>query len=97
MGVMVVEVVVVTMAMVVVVVVVAVVVVVTAYVVVAAAMVVVVVVVTVVVAADTGSRSRGNREFKIRRLRTSTTVKHATAHDQNHVTVHFSHVVLRLR
>ena len=35
--------------------------------------------------------------FKIRRLRTTTTVKHATAHDQNHVTVHFSHVVLRLR
>ena len=99
MGVMVVEVVVVTMAMVVVVVVVAVVLVVTAYVVVAAAMVVVVVVVTVVVvvAADTGSRCRGNREFKIRRLRTTTTFKHATAHDQNHVTVHFSHVVLRLR
>ena len=37
------------------------------------------------------------REFKIRRLRTTTTVKHATAHDQNHVTVRFSHVVLRLR
>ena len=37
-----------------------------------------------------------NREFKIRRLRT-TTVKHATAHDQNHVTVHFSRVVLQLR
>ena len=93
MGVMVVEVVVVTMAMVVVVVVVAVVVVVTAYVVV----VVVVVTVVVVVAADTGSRCRGNREFKIRGLRTTTTFKHATAHDQNHVTVHFSHVVLRLR
>ena len=29
------------------------------------------------------------REFKIRRLRTTTTVEHATAHDQNHVTVHF--------
>ena len=27
------------------------------------------------------------REFKIRRLRTTTTVKHATAHDQNHVTL----------
>ena len=37
------------------------------------------------------------REFKIRRLRTTTTVKHATAYDQNHVTVHFSCVVLRLR
>ena len=40
---------------------------------------------------------RDNREFKVRRLRTTTTVKHATAHDQNHVTVLFSHVVLRLR
>ena len=37
------------------------------------------------------------REFKIRRLRNTTTVKHATAHDQNDVTVHFSRVVLRLR
>ena len=37
------------------------------------------------------------REFKIRRLRTTTTVKHATAHNQNHVTVHFSRVVLQLR
>ena len=37
------------------------------------------------------------REFKIRRLRTTTTVKHAIAHDQKHVTVHFSRVVLRLR
>ena len=37
------------------------------------------------------------REFKIRRLRITTTDKHATAHDQNHVTVHFSPVVLRLR
>ena len=37
------------------------------------------------------------REFKILRLRTTTTVKHATAHDHNHVTVHFSRVVLRLR
>ena len=37
------------------------------------------------------------REFKIRRLRTTTTVKHATAYDQNHVTVHFFRVVLRLR
>ena len=36
-------------------------------------------------------------EFKIRRLRTTTTVKHATTHDQNHVTVHFSRVVQRLR
>ena len=41
--------------------------------------------------------SRLNREFKIRRLRTTATVKHATAHDQNHVTVNFSHVVRRLR
>ena len=31
------------------------------------------------------------------RLRTTATVKHATAHDQNNVTVHFSRVVLRLR
>ena len=38
-----------------------------------------------------------NREFKIRRLRTTATDKYATAHDQNHVTVHFSRVVLRLR
>ena len=38
-----------------------------------------------------------NREFKIRRLRTTATDKHATAHDQNHVTVHFSRVALRLR
>ena len=30
-----------------------------------------------------------NREFKIPRLRTTTTVKHATAHDQNHVTLFF--------
>ena len=37
------------------------------------------------------------RDFKIRRLRTTTTVKHATAHGQNHVTVHFSRVVQRLR
>ena len=42
-------------------------------------------------------RSIDNTEFKIRRLRTTTMVKHATAHDQNHVTVHFSHIVLRLR
>ena len=34
---------------------------------------------------------------KIEWLQTTTTVKHATAHDQNHVTVHFSRVVLRLR
>ena len=38
-----------------------------------------------------------NREFKIRRLRTTATDKHATAHDQNHVTVHFSRAALRLR
>ena len=37
------------------------------------------------------------REFKIPRLRTTTTDKHASAHDQNHVTVHFSRVVQRLR
>ena len=37
------------------------------------------------------------REFKIPRLRTMTTVKHATAYDPNHVTVHFSRAVLRLR
>ena len=36
------------------------------------------------------------REFKIPRLRTTATVKHATAHNLNHVTV-FSRVVLRLR
>ena len=41
--------------------------------------------------------SGSNREFKILRLRTTATDKHATAHDQNHVTVHFSRVVLRLR
>ena len=38
-----------------------------------------------------------NREFKIRRLRTTATNKHATAHDLNHVTVHFSRIPLRLR
>ena len=38
-----------------------------------------------------------SREFKIRRLRTTATDKYATAHDQNHVTVHFSRVVMRLR
>ena len=38
-----------------------------------------------------------NREFKIRRLRTTATIKYATAHDQNHVTVHFSRVVVWLR
>ena len=37
-----------------------------------------------------------SREFKIRRLRAMTTVKHATAHDQNHVTAHSLRVVLRL-
>ena len=44
-----------------------------------------------------GARCLSNREFKIRRLRTTATDKYATAHDQNHVTVHFSRVVLRLR
>ena len=43
------------------------------------------------------SSSTHIREFKIQLIRTTTTVKHATAHDQNHVTVHFSRVVLRLR
>ena len=38
-----------------------------------------------------------SREFKIRRLRTTDTDKHETTHDQNHVTVHFSRVALRLR
>ena len=47
-------------------------------------------VVVVVVAAVEGN----NREFKIRRLRTTATDKYATAHDQNHVTVYFSRVVL---
>ena len=42
-------------------------------------------------------RSIDNREFKVLRLRTTATDKYATAHDQNHVTVHFSRVVLRLR
>ena len=37
------------------------------------------------------------REFKIRRLRNTATDKYATTHDQNHVTVHFSRVVVRLR
>ena len=37
------------------------------------------------------------RDFKIRRLRSTATDKHGTAHDQNHVTVHFSRVALRLR
>ena len=37
------------------------------------------------------------REFKIRRLRTTATDIPATAHDQNHVTVHFSRVALQLR
>ena len=39
----------------------------------------------------------GNREFKIRRLRNTTTFKDVTAHDQTHLTVHFSRVVLWLR
>ena len=38
-----------------------------------------------------------NRDFRIGWLRTTTTVKHATSHDQNHVTVHFSRIVLRIR
>ena len=38
-----------------------------------------------------------NREFKIRRLQTTATDKHATAHHQNHLTVHFSCAALRLR
>ena len=46
---------------------------------------------------DGGSGGGDNRDFKIRRLRTTTTVKHATAHDQNNVTVRFCCVVLRLR
>ena len=37
------------------------------------------------------------RDFKIGWLRTTATVKYATAHDQKHVTVHFSRVALRLR
>ena len=41
--------------------------------------------------------NNNNREFKIRRLRTTATDKYATAHDQNHVTVHFSRVALWLR
>ena len=44
-----------------------------------------------------GCGSKDIREFKIRRLRTTATDKYATTHDQNHVTVHFSRVVLRLR
>ena len=44
-----------------------------------------------------GPGKSGSREFKIRRLRTTTTIKHATAHDQNHLTVHFSRVVPQLR
>ena len=42
-------------------------------------------------------RLSNSREFKIPPLRTTTMEKHATAHDQNHVTVHFSRVVQRLR
>ena len=38
-----------------------------------------------------------NWGFRIGWLRTTTTVKHATVHDQNHVTVHFSRIVLRMR
>ena len=45
---------------------------------------------------DGGGGGGDNRDFKIRRLRTTTMVKHETAHDQNHVTVHFCCVVLRL-
>ena len=46
---------------------------------------------------DDGGGGGDNRDFKIRRLRTTTMVKHATAHDQNHVTVHFCCVVLQLQ
>ena len=36
-------------------------------------------------------------DYKIREFKnTATTVKHATTHDQNHRTVHFSCIVLRL-
>ena len=42
-------------------------------------------------------RSRSILNSLIRRLRTTATDKYATAHDQNHVTVHFSRVVWRLR
>ena len=42
-------------------------------------------------------RSSNNGDFKIGWLRTTTTVKHATAHDQNHLTAYFSRVVLRLQ
>ena len=45
----------------------------------------------------TSMASPAIRDFKIWRLRTTTTVKHATAHDQTHVTVHFSRLVARLR
>ena len=37
------------------------------------------------------------RNCKIEWLRTTTTVKHASTHDQNHVTDHFSCVLLRIR
>ena len=37
------------------------------------------------------------REIKIRQLRITVTDKHATAHDHNHVTLHFSRVAPRLR
>ena len=42
-------------------------------------------------------RFSSNRDFKIGWLRTTTSVKLTTAHDQNHVTVHCSYVVLPLR
>ena len=45
----------------------------------------------------TSMASPAIRDFKIWRLRTTTTVKHATAHDQKHVTVPFSRLVVRLR
>ena len=45
----------------------------------------------------TSMASPAIREFKIEWLRTMTTVKHATAHDQNHVTVHSFRLVVRLR
>ena len=51
----------------------------------------------IIVANFSGNPATTIREFKIRRLRTTATDKHDIAHDQNHVTVHFSRVTLRLR
>ena len=45
----------------------------------------------------TSMTSPAVRDFKIEWLRTTTTVKHATAHAQNHVTVHSFRLVVRLR